>query len=140
MEEEKKQTATNVETLRQDLLSSTKSDLELINSARIGTDDYDFDSVKIIKEGGQAVILEVKSKIDEKTYAVKRLQYRIGGSQNFDRNIISAAEREVSCLRALNHPMIMGIVDLVKDQENYPWIIMEKCNQSLTDLLAGYKD
>jgi cysteinyl-tRNA synthetase len=34
MEEEKKQTATNVETLRQDLLSSTKSDLELINSAR----------------------------------------------------------------------------------------------------------
>jgi serine/threonine protein kinase len=126
---------TNVETLRQEILSSTKNDLEFINSARIGTDDYDFDTVKVIKEGGQAVVLEIKSKIDGKTYAAKKLQYRIGGSQNFDRKIISAAEREVSCLRALNHPMIMGIVDLVKDQENYPWIIMEKCNQSLGNII-----
>ncbi len=36
--------------------------------------------------------------------------------------------------------MIMGIVDIVKDLDNNPCLIMEKCNQSLTDLLAGYKD
>ena len=96
------------------MLASDKSDLELINSARLGTSDYDFDSIKIIKEGGQATVFEVKSKIDGKTYAAKRLQYRIG-SQNFDSKIIGAAEREIGCLRALNHPMIVGIVDLVKD-------------------------
>ena len=31
--------------------------------------------------------------------------------------------------------MIMGMVDLVKDLENYPCIIMEKCNQSLLDII-----
>ena len=85
-----------------------------MNSARLGTTDYDFDSVKVIKEGGQAVVFEIKSKIDEKIYAAKRLQYHIG-SENQDSKIIGAAEREISCLRSVNHPMIMGIVDLVKD-------------------------
>ena len=60
------------------MLARDKKDLELINSARLGTSDYDFDSVKIIKEGGQATVFQIKSKIDGKTYAAKRLQYRIG--------------------------------------------------------------
>jgi len=44
----------------------------------LGTDDYDLDSEKVIKQGGQAVVFEVKSKIDGKIYAAKRLQYHIG--------------------------------------------------------------
>ena len=60
------------------MAASDKNDLELINSARLGTSDYDFDSIKIIKEGGQATVFEVKSKIDGKTYAAKKFQYRIG--------------------------------------------------------------
>jgi hypothetical protein len=47
-----------------------------LNSARLGTDDYQF--IKVIKEGGQAVVFEVRSKIDGKIYAAKRLQYHIG--------------------------------------------------------------
>ena len=31
--------------------------------------------------------------------------------------------------------MIMGIVDLVKDKDDFPCIIMEKCNQSLQDII-----
>jgi hypothetical protein len=50
---------------------STKSDIEIINSARLGTEDYDYDSIKLIKEGGQAIVFEVKSKIDGKTYVGK---------------------------------------------------------------------
>ena len=59
-------------------MSTTKTDIEILNSARLGTLDYDFNSVKIIKEGGQAIVFEVKSKIDGKIYAGKRLQYQIG--------------------------------------------------------------
>jgi serine/threonine protein kinase len=59
--------------------ASDKSDIEVLNSARLGTIDYDYDSVKIIKEGGQAIVFEVKSKVDRKTYAAKRLQYQIDG-------------------------------------------------------------
>ncbi len=98
-----------------------------MNSARLGTTDYNFESVKIIKEGGQAIVFEIKCKIDGKTYAAKRLQYRIG-SKFTEKKILAAAEREISCLRALKHPMIMGMIDLIKDEENNPCIIMEKCN------------
>jgi serine/threonine protein kinase len=100
--------------VRQEILSSTKSDIELLNSARLGTDDYDYDSIEIIKEGGQAIVFSIKSKIDGKIYAAKRLQYNIA-SKISESKIRAAAEREISCLRALNHPMIMGMVDLVKD-------------------------
>lgn len=83
-----------------------------MKSARLGINDYDFESTKIIKEGGQAVVFEIKSNLDGKIYAAKKLQYRIGSKNNY-KKIIAAAEREISCLRALNHPMIVGIVDLV---------------------------
>ena len=116
----------NIEKLRQDLLS-TKSDIEIINFARLGTEDYDYNSINIIKEGGQAIVFEVKSKIDGKMYAAKRLQYQIGSKYNTSK-IQAAAEREVGCIRGLNHPMIIGITDLVKDEDNFPCIIMERCN------------
>jgi hypothetical protein len=81
MEEEKKQGVSNIEKLREDL-NSTKTDIEIINSARMATDEYDYSSIKKIKDGGQAVIFEVKSKIDGKTYIGKRLQYQIGSELN----------------------------------------------------------
>ena len=67
-----------------------------MKSARLGTNHYDFDSAKVIKEGGQAVVLEIKCLIDGKTYAAKRLPYRIGDKFN-DKKTTAAAEREISC-------------------------------------------
>jgi HD superfamily phosphodiesterase len=59
--------------------ASSKSNIEVLNSARPGAIDYDYDSYKIIKEGGQAIVFEVRSKLDGKIYAAKRLQYKIDG-------------------------------------------------------------
>jgi serine/threonine protein kinase len=111
-----------------------------LNLARPGAHHYDFEpeSIKVIKEGGQAIVYEIKSKIDGKSYAAKRLEYQIG-SKFIDKKKTAAAEREISCLRSLNHPMIMGMVDLVKD-ENYPFIIMELCNQSLGNIIKDHKE
>ena len=50
----------------------------------------------------------------------------------------AAAEREIACLRALSHPMIINIKDLVKDKDNFPCIIMEKCNQSVGNIIKDY--
>jgi hypothetical protein len=36
----------------------------------------------MIKEGSQALVFEVKSRIDGKTYAAKRLKYQIGNNLN----------------------------------------------------------
>jgi hypothetical protein len=63
--------------MREMIYSSTKSEIEILNSARLGTDDYDFDSAKIIKEGGKALIFSIKSKIDGKTYVAKRLPFQM---------------------------------------------------------------
>jgi len=54
----------------------------LLNSVRLGTQEYDFDSKQSIKEGGQAVVFAIKCKIDGKTYAGKRLLFRVGSKNN----------------------------------------------------------
>lgn len=52
MEEKKKLDLTDIEKFRQQIISRKISDLELLNKARFGIDDYDFDSIKVIKECG----------------------------------------------------------------------------------------
>ena len=42
---------------------------------RDGTKEYDFENAKLIKEGGQALVVEIKSKVSAKTYAAKILKY-----------------------------------------------------------------
>ncbi len=66
----------------QDLKSSSTTELEILNSARLGTEDYEFDPKKDIKQGEKPILFEVKSKIDDKIYAAKRLQYQIGSREN----------------------------------------------------------
>jgi hypothetical protein len=49
------------------------SEIKILESLRLGTKDYDFKSVKIIKKGGQGTVFEIKSNVDGKIYAGKRL-------------------------------------------------------------------
>lgn len=87
MEEEKKQEEEKEEVVFQyktwqEIIGSDISDIEVLNSARPGTIDYDFDSVSIIKEGGQGIVFEIKSNVDGEIYAAKRLQYQTGSKLN----------------------------------------------------------
>jgi hypothetical protein len=41
----------------------TKSAINYLDSARLGTDDYDYESVKLISTGGQAVVFEINQKL-----------------------------------------------------------------------------
>jgi hypothetical protein len=68
MEEVKQSRLTIIEKLREDLISSTKSEIEILHSARLGTDEYDFYDTDIIKEGGLSTVFLIKSKIDGKEY------------------------------------------------------------------------
>jgi hypothetical protein len=47
---------------------------------RDGSEEYDFENAKLIKEGGQAFVMEINNKLDGKTYAAKKLKYQIGKS------------------------------------------------------------
>jgi hypothetical protein len=56
-------------------MTSKEPVIDIINKVRLGTTDYDFSSLKLIKEGGQALVGSIKSNIDDKTYAAKKLSY-----------------------------------------------------------------
>jgi hypothetical protein len=64
-----------IDKLKKEWIISNKSEIEILESLRLGTTDYDFGSVKIINIGGQGTVFEIKSKVDGKTYAGKRLLY-----------------------------------------------------------------
>jgi hypothetical protein len=66
------------EKARKEIITTTKSEIEILKSLRDGTEEYDFENANVIKEGGQAIVIEIKSKIDGKTYAAKKLKYQIG--------------------------------------------------------------
>ena len=76
MEEEKKEESSSIKKVRQDL-KSTKTEIEILESARLGYNDYDYSSVKIIKEGGQAVVFEIRSNIDGKLTLPKDSNIRL---------------------------------------------------------------
>ncbi len=45
---------------------------------RDGSEEYDFENAKVIKEGGQALVIEITSKFTGETFAAKKLKYQIG--------------------------------------------------------------
>ncbi len=55
------------------------------------------------------------------------------------RLIETGLERDISVLLFLEHPQIPRLVDIVQDKEGNPCIIMEKCKQSLEDIIEDYK-
>jgi hypothetical protein len=46
---------------RKEIITTTKSEIEILSSLRDGEKEYDFKNAKIIKEGGQAIVIEIKS-------------------------------------------------------------------------------
>jgi len=47
--------------------------MKIISTARVGTYDYDFDSLVELGGGSQGKVSSIKCKIDGKIYAVKQL-------------------------------------------------------------------
>ena len=87
-----------IDNLKKGWIASNKTEIEILESLRLGTEDYDFETVKLIKKGGQGDVFEIKSKVDGKTYAGKRLQFQIGSKFN-DSITQSQAEREITLLK-----------------------------------------
>ena len=54
-------------------MNSAESPMDIIHSARNGSNDYDFDSLIDLGGGSQGKILQINCKIDGKVYAVKQL-------------------------------------------------------------------
>ena len=87
-----------IENLRKEWIITDKTEIEILNSLRLGTEDYDYKTVRKITEGGQGVIFEIKSNIDGKTYIGKRLKFQIGSNLN-ESLVQSQAEREITLLK-----------------------------------------
>jgi serine/threonine protein kinase len=55
---------------------------------------------------------------------------------SYDEDNKAAAEKELNALRSYNHPLILKLVDIVKDSHEFVYIILKKCEQSLEDALT----
>jgi hypothetical protein len=54
-------------------MNSAESPMDIIHSARDGSNDYDFDSLVDLGVGSHGKVSSIKCKIDGKLYAVKQL-------------------------------------------------------------------
>ena len=86
-----------IENYRKELITTKKSEIEILNSIRLGTTDYDFLNAKMINEGGFGLILEIKSKVDGKTYVAKKLNFQVGSFNKAEDQTV--AEREMNLLK-----------------------------------------
>jgi hypothetical protein len=55
------------------MMNSAESPIDIIHSARDGSNDYDFNSLVDLGGGSQGKVSSIKCKIDGKVYAVKQL-------------------------------------------------------------------
>ena len=62
---------------RKEIMNSSKKSFDIMSELRLGDLDYDLANKTIIKEGGQAEVYQVKSKIDKKIYAAKKFNFPI---------------------------------------------------------------
>jgi hypothetical protein len=69
--------------------------------------------------------------MDGNSYAAKKLEFQIGKNDN--EILQAAAEREIGCLKSFDHPLVINILDLVKDKFDHPCIIMEMYDSSLNN-------
>jgi len=80
-------------------------------------------------KGLQGVVLKVKCFVDDKFYAMKKFNYDFN-SADVDRIHKEEVFREIDNLRQLDHPNIVKIEDLVKENKA-PVVVIELCDGSL---------
>ena len=54
---------------------------------------------------------------------------------NDDIDDYAEAEKELNALRSYDHPLIVKLEDIVKDNQGFICIILKKCEKSLEDAL-----
>ncbi len=114
------------------MINSAESPIDIIHSARDGTNDYDFDSLVDLEGGSQGQISLIKCKIDGKVYAVKQLT-ALKHEEGDD--IESEVATELIIYASFNHPLILPILDVIKDPKGYYSFIFPKFDESLKNFL-----
>ena len=110
----------------------------LLTELRKANQFYNEKTITVINnKGGQGIVVKVKCKLDNQSYAMKNFNYNFL-DPNIDRAKKEEVFREIDNLRQLEHPNIVNIQDLVL-QNNAPVVVMELCNGSLQDYIDKHK-
>lgn len=88
MEGKKKEADAYMERRKKEIISSKASAIEILKSARLGSLEYNFNSLKsiekIIEINDYPSVFAIKSKINGKLYAGKYIQYEWGNDNPFE--------------------------------------------------------
>ena len=96
------------------------------------------ETLDLISEyGGYGKVYKIKSKLDDKLYAIKK--YNNSLDKGTDPLLIEQILREIGNLRRLNHPNIAKIRDFLKFNDKMPCIVLDLCDGSLKDFIVTNK-
>ena len=86
-----------------------------------------------IGRGGAGVVHLARDEVLGRSVAIKRLGLLPGTTEDD----IARAEREARLAAGINHPHVVSILDLVKDEDCY-WLVMEHVQgRTLTEVIAA---
>ena len=125
-----------------ELIKDQKGKSHMVFSKDVAKDDLlmgenidDYEILQVLGEGSFGYVAKVKSRINHKIYAIKKLNF----SQAKNKKEMELAENEVSILKNLNHPLITKYYKSFKEGENL-FIVMEFMdNGDLGKLIKGHK-
>ena len=107
------------------------------NKENIGKNLDDFEFLQILGEGAFGEAYKVKSKLNNKIYALKKVNLK-----KFEKpRLRKYAERETKLLSLISHPRIINYYDnFPSEDKEYLYIIMENAeNGDLNSLITGCK-
>ena len=86
-----------------------------------------------IGRGGAGVVHLARDEVLGRTVAIKRLGLLPGTTEDD----VARAEREARLAAGINHPHVVSILDLVKDEDCY-WLVMEHVEgRTLAEVIAA---
>jgi serine/threonine protein kinase len=91
---------------------------------------------RVIGEGGTSIVAEAFDRETGQSYAVKI----IGKGEKMTKNVSAAVEREIRVLKRLNHPNIVKLIEVVREEKNI-FVVLENCEGGslLNHILSGAK-
>ena len=116
-----------------DLLVFSKENIN--DSKEMGNNVDDFEILQVLGEGSFGFVAKVKSRINHKIYAMKRIDF----SSLKDKKVIILCQNETAILSKLDHSLITKYYKSIQDGENL-YLIMEFMNNGdLGGLLKAHK-
>ena len=114
---------------------------ELYDDSQMGDKFDDFEVLSQLGAGNFGVVLKVRSKINNKVYAIKRLNVKAIKEKNIDgEKAVQLTRNEASFLNGLNHPHIIKFYKKFEEGDYLYYVTEYVSNGDIKGLIEAHKE